>query len=124
MKRYPLTLLVLAAVVVASLVPIPETPLEGIPFYDKWAHFLMYAALCLALWLDYLRGHPRVRWAVALPLTIVFPIATSGGLELAQAYLTTYRSGDWLDFAANSVGVLLATLVMCLYFALRRRGKG
>ncbi|MCD8266928.1 MAG: VanZ family protein [Prevotellaceae bacterium] len=124
MKTYPLTLLMLAAIAVASLIPIPKTPLQEVPFYDKWAHFLMYALLCLAVWADYLRRHKRVRWAAALPLTVVFPVLVSGLLELAQAYLTTYRSGDWLDFAANSVGVLLATLVMCLFLALRGKRKG
>ena len=34
-----------------------------------------------------------------------------GGLELAQKYLTTCRSGEWLDFMANSAGVVLAALV-------------
>ena len=35
----------------------------------------------------------------------------SGLVELAQAYATTTRHGDWLDFAANSVGVLLAAVL-------------
>ena len=42
----------------------------------------------------------------------------SGLLELMQAYLTTCRSGEWLDFAANCVGVALAALVG--YFILAR----
>ena len=32
-------------------------------------------------------------------------------MELAQAYLTTYRSGDWWDFVANSIGVLIAVVI-------------
>lgn len=33
----------------------------------------------------------------------------SGLVELAQAYLTGgTRSGDWRDFVANAIGVLLA----------------
>lgn len=35
----------------------------------------------------------------------------SGLIELAQAYCTTCRSGDWLDFAANTVGVLLGNVI-------------
>mgnify|MGYP000025902655 FL=1 len=30
----------------------------------------------------------------------------SGLIELAQAYCTTDRSGDWLDLAANAIGAL------------------
>jgi hypothetical protein len=29
-------------------------------------------------------------------------------LELAQEHLTTCRNGDWIDFIANTIGVLLA----------------
>jgi hypothetical protein len=32
-------------------------------------------------------------------------------MELAQRYLTTCRSGEWLDVLANSTGVVLATLI-------------
>jgi hypothetical protein len=36
----------------------------------------------------------------------------SGLLELLQAYCTGgHRNGDWLDFAANSIGVLLGNLL-------------
>lgn len=42
-------------------------------------------------------------------------------MELGQAYLTTYRSGDWLDFAANSTGVVLAFLFIMTGYALKER---
>ena len=42
---------------------------------------------------------------------MVAPIVMSGLIELAQNYLTTYRSGEWADFIANSTGVLLALVV-------------
>ena len=41
----------------------------------------------------------------------------SGCIELMQTYLTTNRSGDWLDFLANSTGVLLA--VVFGYYVIR-----
>ena len=34
-----------------------------------------------------------------------------GILELMQAYLTTCRSGEWLDFVANTIGVCLGTVL-------------
>jgi len=40
-------------------------------------------------------------------------------VELLQEYCTTYRGGDWLDFAANSVGAILASLVA--YYVVRPR---
>ncbi len=120
-KRYPFSLLLALCIVVVSLVPIPETPLEDIPFYDKWTHFLMYGALSLAAWWDYLRSGKVVKWVKAVTIAVVLPIVLSGLLELAQAYLTTCRNGDWLDFAANSVGVVLVTLCVCLYLTVRNR---
>ena len=38
-------------------------------------------------------------------------VALGGLMELLQAYATTTRSGEWLDFWADSVGVLLGTAV-------------
>lgn len=41
-------------------------------------------------------------------------------MELLQAYCTTTRSGEWLDFYADTVGVLLGNgvglLMNVLYF--------
>ena len=39
---------------------------------------------------------------------VLFPIALGGLMELGQAYLTTCRNGDVIDFIANSIGVLIA----------------
>ena len=41
-------------------------------------------------------------------------------MELLQAYCTTTRSGEWLDFCADSTGVLLGTLVGLLLAKLYR----
>ena len=44
-----------------------------------------------------------------------------GLLELLQAYATTTRNGDWLDFAANTLGVTLgAVFGLILMFFTRR----
>lgn len=49
------------------------------------------------------------------------PILFSGAVELMQEYCPTYRGGDWLDFAANSTGAILASLVA--YYGVRLRMK-
>jgi hypothetical protein len=38
-------------------------------------------------------------------------ILLGGLVELGQAYCTTTRSGEWLDFWADSIGVLLGNLL-------------
>lgn len=111
-KRYPLSNVVATAIVILSLIPIPEVPqLENISLLDKWVHMVMYGGLCVIIWWEYLRQHRSIHWRRALVGAVLLPVALGGGLELAQKYLTTCRSGEWLDFMANSVGVVLAALV-------------
>jgi len=111
-KRYPLSNIVATAIVILSLIPIPEVPqLENISLLDKWVHMVMYGGLCVVIWWEYLRQHRSIHWRRALVGAVLLPVALGGGLELAQKYLTTCRSGEWLDFLANSVGVVLAALV-------------
>lgn len=111
-KRYPLSNVVATAIVILSLIPIPEVPqLENISLLDKWVHMVMYGGLCMVIWWEYLHQHRSIHWRRALVGAVLLPVALGGGLELAQKYLTTCRSGEWLDFMANSVGVGLAALV-------------
>ena len=73
----------------------------------------MYAGLSGMLWLEFWRAHrlsPAPRWHVWVG-AVVCPILFSGAIELLQEYATTHRSGDWLDFAANAAGVVLAALI-------------
>ena len=56
-RRYFLSILIILAVVVLSLAPMPEFPKLGdIPLWDKWVHFVMYGGMCSVLWFDYLRN--------------------------------------------------------------------
>lgn len=83
--------------------------------FDKVVHVSMYLGTCSVFWLEHYRSRRRLaRWTLAL-IAVVAPILMSGVIELAQAYLTTYRSGDWMDFLANSCGVVLALILSPLY---------
>ncbi|MBQ9285459.1 MAG: VanZ family protein [Bacteroidaceae bacterium] len=118
--KYPFTLLTTAAIVVLSLMPVPEVPVDiEVPLADKWTHMLMYASLCIILWTEYWRCHRHINLLRHLrdkvlyvtALAIVCPLLLGGLMELLQAYATTYRSGDWLDMAANSIGVGIGTVL-------------
>lgn len=118
LKRYPLSLVVILAVIYFSFFTPPKTRLAEIPFYDKWGHAAMYLGLSGIIWFEYLRRQKGViRFWKVTPITILFPVLFGGAVELGQHYLTANRQGDWLDFAANSVGVLVASLIG--YFILR-----
>ncbi len=110
-KKYPLSLLVILAVIYLSFFRPPSTDLGTIPGFDKVVHVGMYFGMSGMLWLEFLRAHRRDQvplwhaWVGAL----LCPVLFSGVVELLQAYCTTYRGGDWLDFAANAAGALLAS---------------
>lgn len=107
-RRYPITFLLAFAIVLLSLLPIPDvrTTVE-VPLMDKWAHMVMYGVLTLVIWMEYIRAHRQMRGRRLLLLAFLAPIAMGGVLELMQAYLTTCRSGEWLDFVANSIGAVV-----------------
>ena len=110
-KKYPLSLLVILAVIYLSFFRPPSTELSTIPNIDKVVHVCMYFGMSGMLWLEFLRAHRRDNtplwhaWVGAL----LCPVLFSGVVELLQAYCTTYRGGDWWDFAANTAGALLAS---------------
>ncbi len=111
-KKFPLTLLCVLTIWYLCLFRPPHVSLfDGITFFDKWVHMSMYLGTCSIFWLEYLRS--SWHWSLKLQalVAVVAPIVMSGLIELAQNYLTTYRSGEWADFIANSTGVLLALVV-------------
>ncbi len=114
-KAYILTLLVTVAIVVLSTIPIPEhPPLGDVPLMDKWVHMVMYGGLVLVMWTDHVaRGRRMFSWSVR-GIMVLYALALGGAMELVQAHLTTCRSGDWIDFEADAVGALVATL--CLFY--------
>ena len=114
-KKYPVSLVIILAVIYLSFFKPPTTELGTIPNLDKVVHICMYFGMSGMLWLEFLRAHRRDRtpmwhaWVGAFACPVLF----SGAVELLQAFWTTYRGGDWLDFAANTTGAVLASLVAC-----------
>lgn len=84
---------------------------------DKWVHITMYGGSCSVLWAEYGRRHAYIYNKVKLFLMAwLAPIAMSGAIELLQEYCTGgRRSGDWLDLAANAIGVSLAVVIGLLW---------
>lgn len=111
LRRYLFTLLLILTIVLLSLLPMPDIKMaEDVPLADKWTHMVMYGALTLVIWFDYKQTHRQYNSLRLLLFAFLAPIAMGGTLELMQAYLTTCRSGEWLDFVANSVGVCIGTI--------------
>ena len=111
-RKYPLSICCIVLIWILSLTPIfPETPFDDVAFIDKWTHLVMYGGTCSVIWIEYLRSHSRLDYEMLFFWAFLMPILMSGLLELLQAYCTGgHRNGDWLDFAANSVGVTLGAV--------------
>lgn len=120
-KKYPISLLIILTVIYLSFFKPPSTDLGTIPNIDKLAHICMYLGMSGMLWLEFLRAHRKddsPMWHVWVG-AFVCPVLFSGVIELLQEYCTTYRGGDWLDFAANTTGAVIASLIG--YYVLRPR---
>lgn len=120
-KKYPVSLLIILTVIYLSFFKPPSTDLGTIPNIDKLAHICMYLGMSGMLWLEFLRAHRKddsPMWHVWVG-AFVCPVLFSGVIELLQEYCTTYRGGDWLDFAANTTGAVIASLIG--YYVLRPR---
>lgn len=103
--------MVIAAILFLSLFNPPKTRLDNVTYIDKIAHVCMYGGLELVIWIEYLWHHNGLDKLKIILLGIVAPIALGGLMELAQLYLTAKRSGEWADFAADSIGVLAGALI-------------
>jgi VanZ family protein len=107
-KKYPISWLLIATIWVLCFIDVPETPLDNVSLIDKWVHIAMYGGTSSVIWLEYLFKHHRLSPRKLLVFAVIAPILMSGVIELLQAYFTGgRRSGDWMDFAANSIGVIL-----------------
>ena len=98
-KKYPVSLVIILAVIYLSFFKPPTTDLGTIPNLDKVVHICMYFGMSGMLWLEFLRAHRRDRTPMwhAWVGAFVCPVLFSGAVELLQAFCTTYRGGDWLD---------------------------
>lgn len=124
-SRYPLSILCVVLIWILSLMPFfPETPFDQVEFIDKWTHLVMYGGTCSVIWWEYLRNHQILDGEKLFFYAWLCPALMSGLLELLQEYCTFgHRNGDWLDFAANTMGVTLGALIGLLMYQLRFKRK-
>jgi len=111
-RKYPLSLLCLALIGFLSFAPyFPETPLSHVAFIDKWTHLVMYGGTTSVIWFEYLRSHRRLNPRRLILWAFLAMIALGGIVEVLQAHCTTTRSGEWLDFWADTLGVIIGNII-------------
>ena len=114
-KTFPFSIAVTVAIWVLCLIPIPETPLSDISLVDKWTHFVMYGVLTLVMLWE--RGKNPMKPMISVWQLLLIPIVMGGLIELAQRYLTTCRSGEWLDFVGDTIGVVIGAILYVAFHA-------
>ena len=117
LKRYPFSILVIAAILYLSFFKPPQTSISEIKNIDKIVHICMYGGLTVILWSEHLRQHRPIIRRHLIVGGILCPIIMSGLVEIGQATLTETRGGDWFDFLANITGVVLGSIFS--YYVLR-----
>lgn len=109
--KYKLTILITLVITMLSVLPMPDVPeLGDVPFFDKWVHFVMYGAMTFAMYADRKLTKQNINIPFAFS-ALCIPTLWGGLMELVQAYCTTCRSGDWLDFYADAFGAFLSTIL-------------
>ena len=93
--------LILLAITVLSLLPLPELP--SAPGSDKLHHLLAYAALAIP---------PTIRRPRGWQLYLIGFALFSGLIEIIQPYVNRY--GEWQDLFANVAGLLIGAT--CAHF--------
>ena len=95
----------------------PSVPwtLLGIPS-DKLVHFCMFFPFPILAFLafDKYTETPRSTFLFS-GITFLVGVALAFGTEWGQAHLTTYRSGDPLDWLADISALFLSTLLVIIW---------
>ena len=88
---------------------------------DKLSHATFYSILVFLLANGFQKQN-AIKFALlhAAGSAIIFGIIYGGLIELCQAYLTTDRTGDWIDFIANAIGSYIG---MRIFFKWRMRNQ-
>lgn len=127
LKNYPLSAILIALIWILCLIDVPETPLSNLSLIDKWTHIAMYAGTCSVMWIEFLRSRKKETsntpaTGKAFACLFLAPVLMSGLLEILQATCTGgHRSGEWLDFLANTVGCTLPFIVGIIYLLRKKK---
>ncbi|MBK8146322.1 MAG: VanZ family protein [Bacteroidetes bacterium] len=114
-KAYTFPTLVLGIFILGLCVlpgsAVPEVGWQGILGLDKWVHSLLYGAW-IYVYMNYGGNKPYL----ALLLMFLY----GGAIELIQEYLLQYRSGEWADWVADGIGLVLGLIA---YSQISRKRK-
>ena len=110
-RGYWKTIVICIGILYVSLVRDPGISLPTLAGADKWIHGLMYAILGAVTCWDSMRIKMS-GWRLGL-IAIMLPIVYGGAIEVIQEQWFAPRSGEWMDWGADCIGVIMgATAIM------------
>ena len=86
--------------------PVPVA-LQDVALLDKWGHMLAYAVWTVCLLADFSRARIRHTYILSAAIAVLY----GGLMELMQYLFCPLRQGEWLDWLADCIGVVLALLL-------------
>lgn len=118
-KQYKLTLAVVALILIAILMPGDSVPSVGIAGMDKVVHFGMFFTLSAVFQLEYLWHNKELPTMLyAFFVIFIFAFAT----EVMQLFAVS-RSFDLKDLVADSIGMVVASLLWRGYMTFIHKNK-
>lgn len=116
MRKYLFTILAIAWTLIitflslASLKGGPELPFS---FADKIIHGIIYFAFAMVWYFAFTKGKTTsFLLKNALLLSVLFAVTYGVIMEFMQETLVENRQGDWKDALANSVGAIVAGILI------------
>ena len=92
--------------------PLPENDIKWWEHTDKVVHAIMFGVFNITCIYDYAR---KFKVATVDEETILktstISIAVGGSIEIVQTCMELGRNGDWADFDADIIGVILFALI-------------
>ncbi|GAA4269121.1 VanZ family protein [Hyunsoonleella aestuarii] len=115
-KKYALFISVFYTIALAclSLIELGELPDLGTSFGDKIFHFLAYFVLPL-LWFNALFNRFKFTKTKAIVCAGLVSFVIGVIIEFIQGNLTDTRVSDIYDVGANTIGIIVAVIVLVIY---------
>jgi VanZ family protein len=118
-RAYWKSVIVCIGILYVSLVRDPGIHLPTFVGADKWVHLLMYTLLGAVATYDSIRIQLS-GWRLWLVATLL-PILFGGIIELVQEQWFAPRSGEWIDWLADCIGVIIGTIAILIINRLYHR---
>ena len=113
------TTIVCIGILYVSLVRDPGIHLPTFVGADKWVHLIMYTLLGAVATYDSIRFQLS-GWRLWLVATLL-PILFGGIIELVQEQWFAPRSGEWTDWLADGIGVIIGAISIMIINRLYHR---